>query len=92
MGPGAVGFVGVEVGVGLEEGGDDVFVFVALDGAGRIDEAAAGFQDFGGVVEELFLHNSEVLDVVVFETPANFRVASKRYGAGARGVDEDSIE
>ena len=67
-------------------------ILVALDGAGGIDELAAGFQDPGGVFEKEFLLGGEGGDVVFGDAVADFGVAAKGARAGAGRVDEDAIE
>ena len=71
---------------------DHVFVLFAFDGAGGIDELAAGFEDAHGVTEKEFLLCGELVDVLPGDPPAYFGVAAKRARAGAGGVDEDAIE
>lgn len=54
----------------MGEGLDEVFVFLGVDGAGGVDEAAVLFEAGEGVGEDLSLDFCEFLDLFGVEAPA----------------------
>lgn len=74
------------------EGGDEIDVFQVLDGAGGIDDAAAGLEAREGVFEDRCLDFREFLDVLWLEAPADIDAAADDAGIGTRDIEEDGIE
>src|SRR4051794_12821927 len=80
-----------ELGMGREEGGDDVLVLDAAEGAGGVEEAAAGLHERAEVVEEFALPGRVGGDPLRSGGPLEVRGAAPRAGAAAGSVDQDAV-
>src|SRR5215207_10302967 len=105
VGPGARGAVGeqerggcgggldlFEIRVGLEEGGDDLFILLPLDRAGGVDEAPAAAQDAGGLRENSSLHRGQLAEAFEREAPAYLGVVAQRARARTGRIHEHAVE
>ena len=91
-GPEGIRALDGEVGVVGEEVGDYVFVFRAGEGAGGVDETAAGGADVGGELgENVVLGGAGGGEVGGRGRPLKVGGAAPGAGAGAGGVDEDAV-
>lgn len=92
--PGADVAGGVEAEAGHGAGGfvGDLFVFLGFEGAGGIDEGAAGFQQCGAAADEGELLGGESHGVFLGEPPADVHAAADDAGVAARGINEDAVE
>ena len=75
----------------LEEFFDDVFVFIAAEGAGAVNEYPPGRDTFRIEVEDTRLGFAVLEDVFLSGLTHEKWVTSPSAGAGARGVDEDAV-
>lgn len=73
-------------------GGDDRFIFRGIEGAGRVDQSAAGFEHVDGAFEDTKLKG--VKRVAVGDTPLgpNLHILTKRAVTATGHVGEDSVE
>lgn len=81
-----------EVGVTGEEGLDLEGVFLGLDGAGGVDESAAGGEEGGAGLEDLGLEVDGAAEAGRGPGPAGVGAAAKDAGVGAGDVEEDAVE
>ena len=81
-----------QFGMGGEEVGDQIAVFLGFDRAGGIDEAAAGLQAGQGVFENGCLGFGQTGDVVRLEPPADVDTPTENAGVRAGDVEEDGVE
>lgn len=79
------GFFDAEL-VFLGEGGDELDVFSVFDGAGGIDDTAAGFEAGEGVGEDGGLGLGELFDVAGLESPADVDAAADHACVGAGNI------
>ena len=79
-------------GVGGEEGGDEVLVFLGVDRTGAVNQTAAGFQAGQGVFEEGQLDPREGLDVRGLQAPADIDPTAEDAGVGTGDIEQDGIE
>jgi hypothetical protein len=91
-GEGGAGLDEAEFGVVGEEVLDLFLVFGGFDGAGGVDDAAAGFEADDGVFEDLALGGDECGDVGGLEAPAEVDAAAHDAGVGAWDIEEDAVE
>jgi hypothetical protein len=70
----------------------DFLILLGLQGAGGVDEEAAGSEAIEGIAEDEGLAAVEIGEVFGKESPFDFGVAGEGAGARAGSVDEDSIE
>ena len=78
--------------MGGGEGLGDAGGLAPGEGADRVDQAAAGFERTGHLLEQAALHDGQLLDVVERGGPSGVGVAGPGAEAGAGGVDEDAVE
>ena len=94
------GYGGEEVGLGnefvfpgvlCEELGDLILVLGGEDGAGGVEELAAGLEHFGILDEELRLDGADAVEGGGLEAPFEVGLAFQGAEAGAGGVDEQGV-
>ena len=82
---------GCEIRVGGEKGGQDLRVFVAAEGARRIDEPPAGADVRGELREQGLLDRRRAGDAPGRRHPLEVRRAPPRARAAARRIDQYAI-
>ncbi len=81
-----------EPGMGGEEVPDDFLVLFRLKRAGGIDEDTVLGDERSGLVEDVDLHRLVSGDVILPAVPADIRMAAGDAGAGAGGIDQDTVK
>jgi len=81
-----------KVGRAGEESADEIPILFGGEGAGGIDEEAAGAQEGGDVVQYSTLQFSEFGEGARVEAPAQVGPTAEGSEAGAGGVDEDAVK
>ena len=74
------------------EGGQQFLIFRRQNGAGAIEQAAAGFQRRPERFQQLPLHPGELLQIQRRAQETNVRMAAQHAGAGAGRVEQNGIE
>jgi len=72
--------------------GDDIFVLLALEGAGGINKDAARGKAGQCVAEDGHLAGVKVVKILGLQAPLDFGVPAEGTGTGTRGVNEDALE
>ena len=72
----------------FKEVGDLILVFRGEDGAGGVEELAAGLEHFGILGEELGLDGAGAVEGGGLESPFEIGLAFQGAEAGAGGIDE----
>lgn len=81
-----------EIGVAGEEGLELEGVFLGFDGAGGVDESAAGGEEGGAGFEDLGLEVGGAAEAGRGPGPAGVGAAAEDAGVGAGNVEEDAVE
>ena len=67
-------------------------VFIGLNRASRINDAAAGLEARDGVFEDISLGENDLFNVVWLEAPADIDATTDDAGVGAGDIEQDGIE
>src|SRR5690348_8557095 len=92
LGPGKCYRVRREIAMRVEESFGLRLVFLAQQGAGRINQAAAGFHEPRRAVEDRALSFDELGEVLRRAAPFGIRVAAPAANTETRRIDKDAVE
>src|ERR1019366_197052 len=81
-----------EIGITGQELVHHIVVLLRLQAAGAVNQPAAGFQQQGGLAQQLELRRAQTPDVLRTNAPTQINSTPHDPGVGTWGVDQDAVE